>query len=241
MAQIWPISAGVAGRSRGGWLVSWRSRDRSDDSDARPVEMQLSVTSAGIRDAPTEFRIAQQLSAHLGRRRRRRQRPRPSRHAAAPGRRNRRKSRVRRGPWPGLPAPSRLVPAETSVGTRTRFGFDVERAHVGDEAENLDAIILRDFQKTGVFTPVQRRIGSGHDRQGDFGRFLAQPGPDLIEEKAEGNDVGEVAEGSDEEQALAGTLVLRPETGQIYTVGDTATLGRLRTRRSSSDITSTRR
>ena len=98
-----------------------------------------------------------------------------------------------------------LVPAETVVGHEYQIGFNVERPHVGDEAQHADAWIGRGFGRIGESAPIREVIGAADHRERSWsGNLSRSRGQTLPGEKALGGDVGEMAERSDEEQALAG-------------------------------------
>src|SRR5580658_9530252 len=70
------------------------------------------------------------------------------------------------------------------------------------------------MQSSCLVAPVRPRIGSGDDREIRIGNLREY----RIPEELERDDVGEVAEGADEEQAAAGRLWSRLEAIEVDAV-----------------------
>ena len=96
-----------------------------------------------------------------------------------------------------------LVPAETVVGTMTRFASTYSGRTSRDEAEHPNALVVARLGRVGEGAPIGEVVGAADDGQLHSREPLPQQRPDALGEKAIGLDVGEVPERSDEQQPLA--------------------------------------
>src|SRR5688572_14941705 len=96
----------------------------------------------------------------------------------------------------------------------------VKRLHVGDIFEQANSGGNRDSHLACNGLPVKKRLRSSYGRELGIGKAIDDTRPNLLHEEKIGENVGKVAERSDEEQAPAGRLGRRSEPREIDAVGN---------------------
>jgi hypothetical protein len=110
-------------------------------------------------------------------------------------------------------------------GGDDEVGGGVEALDVRDVGIDLDAVPALGEGGVGGGAPIGLRIRTGDDGPGGVGDLLADGGPDFTGEETEGGDVGEVAEGADEENVGGIGFGLGLEAGEVDAVGDDGGFG----------------
>src|SRR5215469_3664211 len=103
-------------------------------------------------------------------------------------------------------------------GSEHQVGLFVERADIGDEAEQADARIGGGLGLICESAPVGEMIRAADHGYGGLQKFIAEQRPDLLGEKTERGDVREMPEGADKENLLAGRFGRGREAGEIDAV-----------------------
>src|SRR5262249_7311104 len=98
--------------------------------------------------------------------------------------------------------------------------LNVERADVGDEAQNLDAGILGKIEQAGVLAPIRQRIGPRDNGQLYVRQTVAQNGPDFAGEEPVGDHVREMAKRADEQEPPAAALDFGKKAVEVHSIGN---------------------